>query len=258
MRNYLIGWQEVGWDTISVETHFREEFKRVGMASNFSDAFERVAREASSPLGFFDGVFCLNLDTDTDRWAAATRRHDQLDAAWQVERFPAVATPDNHHRGNAMSFRRMVAEAKRRDFEHVLILEDDAVFIDDALAVLRSATLELPEIEWDLCYLGACVWSQVFPFVPGSAVLQACGPVTCTHAVAIHRRAYDRILAEIPTDTEDFARWLDDYLACDQYLSRRIADGTFRAVIISPRIASQPALLGYEDADRALADRYVI
>jgi hypothetical protein len=258
MRNYLIGWEEVGWDTTSIEAHFREEFERLGMAANFAGAFEQVVREASSPLAFFDGVFCLNLDTDTDRWAAATRRHDQLDAAWQVERFPAVATPDNHHRGNAMSFRRMVAEAKRRDFEHVLILEDDAVFIDDVEKVLRSATLELAEIEWDLCYLGACVWSQAFPFLPGSAVLQACGPVTCTHAVAIHRRAYDRILAEIPTDLEDFARWLDDYLACDQYLSRRIEDGTFCAVITSPRAASQPSLLGFDDADRALADRYVI
>jgi hypothetical protein len=43
-----------------------------------------------------------------------------------------------------------------------------------------------------------------------------------------------------------------------QYFSRRIDDGTFTAVITSPRVATQPALRVYADADLALADRYVI
>jgi hypothetical protein len=228
------------------------------MGSNFPGVLEKTAREIASPLSFFDGIFCLNLDSDTGRWTEARRRHEQLGIAWQVERFPAVATPENHHRGNAMSFRQMVAEAQRRDYEHVLILEDDAVFIDDTVAVMKAAAAELPDLTWDVCFLGACVWSQAFPFLPGSEVLQECGPVTCTHAVAVHRRAYERILSDIPAAPEEFDRWLSEWLACDQYLSRRIADGAFRAVITSPRIASQPFLLLGQDADGELADRYVI
>ena len=85
-----------------------------------------------------------------------------------------------------------------------------------------------------------------------------CGPVTCTHAVAVHRRAFDRILADIPSGGEEFDQWLSEWLACDQYLFRRIADGTFRAVITSPRLATQPPLLYYDNADRELARRYVI
>ena len=157
-----------------------------------------------------------------------------------------------------MSFRQMVAEAQRRGYEHLLILEDDAVFIDDTAAVMKAAAAELPKLEWDVCFLGACVWSQKFPFLPGSQVLQECGPVTCTHAVALHRRAYERILTDIPVNGEEFDRWLAEFLACDQYLSRRIADGTFRAVITSPRVASQPFLLRADDADLELAERYVI
>lgn len=157
-----------------------------------------------------------------------------------------------------MSFRQMIAEAQRRGYEHLLVLEDDAVFLDDTLTVLKSVIAELPHYEWDLCFLGACVWSQVFPFLDGSSVLQACGPVTCTHAVAVHRSAYSRLLAEIPTAPRELDRWLRDDHAIDQYLSRRIADGTYRAILTSPRVASQPNLLDHDDGDGALAARYMI
>ncbi|MGO9959100.1 MAG: glycosyltransferase [Solirubrobacteraceae bacterium] len=258
LRNYLIGWNELGWDTASIDAHFREQFEQFSTTSQFEQVLARARREATNPFSFFDGIFCLSLDGKSERWAQASRRHEALEVAWQVERFPAVATPDNHHRGCAMSFRRMIAEAKRRDYEHVLILEDDAVFLDEALSVMREAAAELPHVGWDLCYLGACVWGQEFPFLPGSRVLQACGPVTCTHAVAVHRRAYDRILADIPATEQELERWLDEWLACDQYLSRQIGDGTFRAVITSPRVATQPSLLSDELGDGRLADRYVV
>jgi hypothetical protein len=258
LRNYLIGWKEIEWDTAGVEAHYREQYEEMGAASAFDVVLEKTASEAASPLSFFDGIFCLNLDSDTARWAQARKRHEQLGIAWQVERFPAVATPDNHHRGNAMSFRQMVAEAKRRGYEHVLILEDDAIFIDNTAEVMQAAGSELANLTWDMCFLGACVWAQKFPYLDGSQVLQECGPVTCTHAVAIHRDAYDRILVDIPAPGEEFDQWLTDWRACDQYLHRRIKDGTFRAVITSPRVATQPFLLSNDNADRALAARYVI
>jgi hypothetical protein len=254
----MIGWREIGWDTSEVEAHFRTEFEGFGAGSQFDGVLATVMREVTNPLSYFDAIFCLNLDRETERWERAHRRHEQLDIAWQVERFPAVETPDNHHRGCAMSFRSMIAEAKRRGYEHVLLLEDDAVFLDDAIAVMRDAVVELPHLDWDLCFLGACVWSQEFPFLPGSHTLQECGPVSCKHAVAVHSRAYDRILDEIPDDPEDFERWIGVWLASDQYLSRRIADGTFRAIITSPRVASQPSLLSFESGDHVLGARYVI
>jgi len=217
-----------------------------------------VKPPAASPFSFFDGIFCLNLDDATDRLREAAQRHARLGIASLVERFAGVPTPDNPHRGIAIAFRRMIVEAKRRGWEHVLVLEDDAVFLDDAVSVMRPVAAELPHHEWDLCYLGACVWSQVFGALGDSAVLQACGPVTCTHAVAFHRRAYDRLLADIPTGAPELERFLDRHAAIDQYLSARIADGTYRAVITTPRVASQPNLLDFDDGDGALAARYVI
>jgi len=258
LRNYLIGWREIGWDTSSVEQHFAEVFDGMGASATYPQVLATIRDEATNPLSFFDGIFCLNLDAEVDRWAVAARRHEALGISWQVERFPAVATPDDHHRGCAISFRRMILEAKRRDYEHVLLLEDDAVFIDATRELMQTVTAELARLDWDLCYLGACVWSQEFPLLPGSSVLQRCGPVTCTHAVAVHSRAYDRILADTPSEEAEFERWLAEWIAFDQYLSSRIADGTFFAVITAPRVASQPQLLSFESADLATAERYVI
>ena len=67
-----------------------------------------------------------------------------------------------------------------------------------------------------------------------------------------------KILDDLPVDQPSFQVWLDEYIAFDQYLARRVAGGTFRAVITSPRVATQPALRNYADADLSLADRYVI
>ncbi|MDX6719939.1 MAG: hypothetical protein QOJ63_2193 [Solirubrobacteraceae bacterium] len=258
VRNYRIGWEELGWDGAVIDSHYAQRLRSTPHDSARNRILEDSFRQASNPFAFFDAIFCLNLDSQPDRWREATGRHAQLGMAWQVERFPAVATPENPHRGIAMSFRQMIVEATRRAYKHLLVLEDDALFLDDTIMLLRSVTAELADHEWNLCYLGACVWSQVFPFLANSTVLQSCGPVTCTHAIAVHRSAYPRLLAEIPTAPRELDRWLREDHAIDQYLSRRIADGTYRAVITSPRVASQPNLLDDGDGDGALAARYVI
>ena len=86
-----------------------------------------------------------------------------------------------------------------------------------------------------------------------------CRPVSrCTHAVAFNHTSFDRILEEVAEDREAFERWLDEYVAVDQYLPRRISEGAFDALVVHPRVASQPALTQYPDADLALDDRYVI
>ncbi len=225
------------------------------------DAEQRAVAQsvdAANPFDLFDGIFCLNLDNESHRLREALRRYETLGIVGRVERFPAIPTPENHSRGCTMSWRAMIAEAARRDYRHMLGLEDDAIFLDDTPAVLRTATVELAHHEWDLFYLGACVRSREFPVVQGDPVLKACGPVTCTHALAVHRRAYARILTDIPPDGAAFDAWMAEHRAIDQYLSRMIGNGTLRAYITAPRVASRPPLLRYDDADRALASRYVI
>jgi hypothetical protein len=212
----------------------------------------------TNPFTYFDAIYCLNLDSQPDRWRDVADRFATLGILPLVERISAVSTPENHHRGCALSWREMVFRAEGLGLEHFLGFEDDVMFLDDTLVVVEGAVAELDQVAWDLCYFGACVHDLVFPFLTDSIVLQECGIVSCSHALAIHRRAFAQILSDIPEDRASFDRWIDDQLAIDQYLARRIADGTFKAVICSPRVATQPALRNHADADLALADRYVI
>lgn len=219
----------------------------------------RPSLGVASPFGYFDTIFCLNLDHETARWEEMSQRFARLEIDWRVERVSAVATPENHHLGCALSYRRMLAEAKKRRCRNVLIIEDDAIFLDTTLAVMRTAVAELSEREWDLFYLGGAVWSQTFPLAENSTSLEVPRGITTTHALAFNESVYDAILAEIPEEGDPaLAAWIDANLAIDQYLAQCITAGLYRTFIVSPRVATQPALRHWPEADLALAHRYVI
>jgi hypothetical protein len=254
VRNYRIGWGELGWDLAPMEAHFREH-----VAGAAEIILSQTARQVANPFMFFDAIFCLNVDAQTERWEEMVQRFAMLDIGWRVERFPAVVTPEDHHRGCALSFRAMVAEAKLRGYANVLVIEDDALFIDTTLDIVRDATRDLKGRDWDLLYLGGCVHSQRFPFVDGSTALQVPRGVTCTHAIAINHTAYDRLLDELPSaDDATLDEWMSKYYAIDQYLPRRVGEGAYKALITWPRVATQPLLRNYADADLEFADRYTI
>lgn len=252
VRNYHLGWREVGWDTASIDEHFSTTFP------GCEPQLEQARRDLEHPLTWFDGVFCLNLDSATERWAAMTQRLQALGVAWRAERFPAIETPDDHHVGCARSWRAMIATAARRGYEHVLVFEDDAIFLDDTVDVLARAVPELARLDWDLAFLGAAVWGQEFPAVDGSEHWRRAGRVTCTHALAVHRQAYDRLLAVLPDDDAGMRDWITTERAIDQYLARAIGAGDFEALILSPRVATQLELTAHADSDAALAERYTI
>jgi len=255
VRNYRIGWGEVGLDQASMEAHFREEYASL---PHIEQILEQTKRQVDNPFGYFDAIFSLNLDTEVDRWQQARHRYDFLDIGWRVERVSAVATPHNHHEGCALSWRAMVQSAQRRGYRHFLGLEDDAVFHLDTLQVLSAATAELDDMEWDLCYLGAVEHGDGAP-LPGSQVLRAAGQPTCTHAVAIHQHAFERILADVPAEPGPALNaWMREEAAIDQYFARLCHSGELRGVVLSPHVASQPALLGYADADLAIAEHFQI
>src|SRR4029077_15617742 len=148
IRNYLIGWHEVGLPEGQVVDHFREFLGREAV----DPILDTVTRERSSALSTFDAIMCIQRDANAGEWPDVWARFEALGVGRIVERLPAVMTPENHHRGCAVSPRAAIAEAKRRGLQHVLVVEEDALFLDDADAVVRRALAQLGATPWDLLY----------------------------------------------------------------------------------------------------------
>jgi len=216
-----------------------------------------ASRSNGDPFAFFTAIYCLNLDERPDRWGNAVRRFGMLDIAARVERFPAISTPGNHHVGCAMSWRLMITDARDRGLPNFLGIEDDAIFLDTTLDVVSRAISELGENDWDLLYLGGAAWEPSAE-IPGHAALRAPRSLTCTHALAVHHSAYDRLLAGIPATADGIGEWLSSYAAIDQYLSDQVNNGHYRAYVLNPRVATQPELTSEGGLDGALRDRYTI
>ncbi len=215
-----------------------------------------LASRAGHPFDFFAAIYCLNLDHQPDRWENARRRFTALQIAARAERFPAVSTPRNHHVGCATSWRRMVVEARDRKLPNFLGIEDDAIFLDTTLDVVARAISELKGLDWDLLYLGGAAWQPPVD-VPGRLTLQSPRGLTCTHALAVNHTAYDRLLAGIPP-ADGIGEWITKHTAIDQYLSRHVDAGYYRAYVLNPRVATQAELAVPDGHDGPLRYRYTI
>jgi GR25 family glycosyltransferase involved in LPS biosynthesis len=233
---------ELGRNPSDVVQHFREY---IG-AEAADRIIASVTEQLRNPFDFFDAIYCINLDSATERWQAVMARFEKLGIASRIRRFPAISTPSNPHIGCALSHREIIQEAQRQGLNNVLVFEDDVMFTADACSHLEQALRELDGREWDLLYLGACCWEHTFPMVEGCSRLQHAGPATTCHAIAYRESTYARLLAAVPSDAGNMQAWLEDHHAIDQYYAFSILHGKF---LVSPVIATQENLLPYEPVE---------
>jgi hypothetical protein len=231
---------------------------RGGRSHRRRDQDDRPESDANElreqPFRAFDAIFCLTPEPDSGQWAAIQARLERLGIGQRVQ----PLTVADGYAAYAAGWRETIAIAARRRYDQVLVLDHEAVFLDDTADVVYRAVTELRGRRWDLLFLGAAVFGMHFPFAPDASTLQRCGPVTGTFALAVHGRAFARLLAEIPPAGPQLDAWIERELAVSQYLSSELRSGRLDGLIVAPRVASQPALLRYDDADRALAKRYTI
>ena len=243
IRNYLIGFEELGLDPAPGIQHFEE----LDGVETTRETVCAIQQEICNPFYFFEAIYCINMDGQEQRWEHAMRECRKVGIAEIVERFPAVATPHNHHIGCALSHRAILAEARRRGLRNVLVLEDDVVFASDALDILRQGLAELRGIvgsdAWEMLYLGGYLRRRSSEKVPGCRRLEL-AYATTTHAVAYCKPVYDQILQDLPDNPAEMALWLrDGHTAIDWYYLERFGGS---ALMLSPVIASQLNLLPYE------------
>ena len=239
VRNYLLIHDELGLEPTPVISHF-EEF--LG-AEAVRPMVEAAQAEMAGPFHFFDAIYCINLDRQTDRWERMRRRFQRLGIERKVRRLAAVETPLDHQIGCTLSHRQIIEEARQRQLKTVLVFEDDARFTPDAADVLTRSLRELEGRDWQFLYLGGCRSGSLLQSVPGCQHLQIPDHITCLHAIAYHHTVYDAILNAVPDNAIDVARWVGTHLATDQFYTYSLRPLSF---LTCPVIAAQENMMSEE------------
>ena len=107
---------------------------------------------------FFDKVIVINLDRRTDRMEKLVPQLEKLDI--QYKRFSAVDAKKLDIDPVVAGLRSHLQVMKQIAGQKVLILEDDALFVEDFNEKFEKVMQTLPE-DWDIFYLGALVPKDV-------------------------------------------------------------------------------------------------
>ena len=235
IRNYTIGFRELDLDTAPIRSHFDE---LIG-AEETQQIIEAVETELDNPFNRFGAIYCINMDSEQVRWAEITERFRHLGIDRLVSRFPAVATPGNHHIGCALSHRAIIQQARQRGLSDVLVFEDDAIFHADIADRIETVLGELEKTDWDLFYLGGHNWGKQYELVPGRTSLECGADLTSAHAIAYNHTIFDLLLAELPEDRDGMEAWLATNHGIDQFFYRLDAN----KLLSRPMLVMQPVLL---------------
>ena len=171
------------------------------------DLRERLFRylvDMNTPNGFY-----INLDRRTDRREQMEKEMNQM--GFTLERFSAIS-----HKipalGCSLSHIAVLREAQKRDYESVLILEDDFEFLiskEEFQLILEN----LPS-DFDVVMLGYyIVESEPYNETFGK-VLQA----TTTSGYIVHKRFYSTLLKTVEEGTNLFEENQNEHDAVSKYI----------------------------------------
>jgi hypothetical protein len=203
VRNYYFGWSEIGWDPAPMEAHFRE---LLGLP--VAEALLEQARlEVDHPLSVFDAVLCIA--------EAAGEHAHPAELGWRIEHVDGGLEGGPELRRLA-SWRAALLAATRRGYEQVLVSEDTAG------PQFAASAIDPGELagEWDVCVLAVPATTE--PSGASAATVLVDAPLS----VAVHRRAFARILAKIPAEPPEQLAFLARHGSLEGFLLGALADGS--------------------------------
>ena len=140
----------------------------------------------------------------------------------------------------------ILAAARDRGAENVLIFEDDLEFTPEAVPVLDRALAELRRQSWGMLYLGAMLIRR--PSFVSSHLVQLHGSYE-SHAYAVHRRAFDLILSRTTRARDQPHGGYPD--AIDRFYAEQIHPRA-RCLCVNPMICRQRQ--GFSDIENRHSD----
>lgn len=193
---------------------------------------------------FPSGALVINLDQRMDRWERFQKEESIRLRGINIERVSAVQGTDLpgygqppffHGRkkdrrwaargGCLLSHRKALEIAKAKDWEQVLILEDDVVLPDNLQDLLARVAELFHGEEPTVFYPGYTdpvkPYRKIKKLLNQISLYRVYGCNTA-HAYIVNRPMYDKILDQLPT-AEDLWHWLTVHRAIDRWYYRNLA-----------------------------------
>lgn len=153
-----------------------------------------------------DRIYVINLPHRTDRRAEISEQLRKVGfdiSSPPVTVFPAVRPEDSGPfssvgaRGCFLSHLGVLKDALERNYEQILILEDDADFSVDLLSLDAASIPPMLELSWTFFYLG--YWVEASPgkpnqHVPPLLTASSTTPIQTLHAVMVRRTAIEKLV----------------------------------------------------------------
>jgi GR25 family glycosyltransferase involved in LPS biosynthesis len=167
-------------------------------------------------ITFFDKIYCINLDSRTDRLALCTEQLLKYGAN-EFERFSAHALENGAH-GHCKTYCALIDTCLAQGLENCLLLEDDVSFtgnVKEFKGILNVSVSELPG-DWDALYLGGTLCDNYTssPISTYSKNLYRLHSAFATQAVAFSRKGLIKI-RESFSDSQDW--WRESLIKTNGY-----------------------------------------
>jgi hypothetical protein len=181
-----------------------------------------------------DQIYVLNLDSRIDRWASVLRELGRMNAPFhRITRMSAVVDETtnnpvfNGHIGCLRSHILMLEDAVERQFEHILILEDDFCFTED-IDRHKENLRRFLERSYDylVCLVATSKHGRIV--VLDDLVCASMQPCTNTAGYMISREGMKQVMAVMQEGLHKLIETGDsETYAADRYWSRLQPTGKF-------------------------------
>lgn len=193
-------------------------------------------------------ILYINLDSRTDRREQIESELVKMNWTEKAERFSAISMPNLGAIGCSMSHLNCLKLAKKNDWTHVLILEDDVVFTDPEVLNAQTTLFFKTINEWDvLLFSGNC-------HKPYQEINASCVKVSrclTTAAYLVKRDYYDTLIRNITQGIQRLIETKMKYMfAIDVYWMK--LQERDRWYLIVPITATQRS--NYSDIENAYTD----
>lgn len=179
IRNYFIGFRELGLDTSQMESHFAE-LLNPGVVDRTRRAVER---ELDSPFARFDAVYSIDLNGDRARWRRRVEPLAELGIDKRIRYQPAPADAGSNDAGCALALFEIVKDARLQGFRRIVVIDGDAVLRADAGWRLAEVEKRIADTEWHVVDLGAATTTPAADNAAGAPL-----------ALALHARSFEPLL----------------------------------------------------------------